>query len=173
MIEVENVVSVLQRSGPVIVMGDFNAHIGQPYSERTPGQTNAQGQLLLDLINRSNQYIASLVNTAAGATYTFCSGNYYTVVDYCLVDSWAAHLVSSCEILDRHALNRFDHLAIRIKLDCHPQLLVHPMQNQPKLNWRKSQKDGSLCQYQAAVSSNLALFLHSTIENNDISEVEN
>ena len=47
------------------------------------------------------------------------------------------------------------------------------MQNQPKLNWRKSRKDGSLCQYQAAVSSNLAPFLHSTIENNDISEVEN
>ena len=44
------------------------------------------------------------------------------------------------------------------------------VQNQPKLNWRKSQKDG---QYQAAVSSNLAPFLHSTIENNDISEVEN
>ena len=128
-------------------MGDFNTHIGQPYSERAPGQTNAHGQLLLDMINRSSQYIASLVDTAAGPTYTFCSGNCYTVVDYCLVDSWAAHLVSSCEILDRHALNRSDHLAIRLKLDCHPQLLVHPMQNQPKLNWRKSQKDGSLCQY--------------------------
>ena len=98
--ELENVVSVLQRSGPVIVIGDFNAHIGQPYSERTPGQTNAQGQLLLDMINHSNQYIASLVDRAAGATYTFCSGNCYTVVDYCLVDSWAARLVSSCEILE-------------------------------------------------------------------------
>ena len=120
--ELENVVSVQQRSGPIIVKGDFNAHIGQPYSERAPSLTNAQGQLLLDMINRSNQYIASVIDTAAGPTYNFCSGNCYTVVDYCLVDSWMAHLVSSCEILDRHALNLFDHLAIPSKVGLSPSI---------------------------------------------------
>ena len=65
-------------------MGDFNSHIGQPYSKHAPGQTNAQGQLLLYTINRSNQYIASLVDTAAGPTYTFCSDNCYTVAFYIL-----------------------------------------------------------------------------------------
>ena len=31
--ELENAIYALQQNGPVIVMGDFNAHIGQPYSE--------------------------------------------------------------------------------------------------------------------------------------------
>ena len=137
--ELENVVSALQRKGPVVVVGDFNAHIGELYSKRALGTTNAQGHLLLDMVIRSNQYIASLTNTATGPKHTFSNGDCRTTIDYCLVDSWAAHLVTSCNVLDQHALNLSDHLAIRIKLDCHPQLLVHPKENQPKLNWRKSQ----------------------------------
>ena len=75
--ELENAIYALQQNGPVIVMGDFNAHIGQPYSER---QTNSQGQLLLDMIDRTGHYAASLVDAAKGPVYTFSNGNRFSTV---------------------------------------------------------------------------------------------
>ena len=60
----------MQQNGPVIVMGDFNAHIGQPYSEHAQTQTNSQGQLLLDMIDRTGHYAASLVDAKVLCTHS-------------------------------------------------------------------------------------------------------
>ena len=51
--ELENLIYALQTDGPVLVMGDFNAHIGHSYNDRVHGQTNIQGHLLIDLMNRT------------------------------------------------------------------------------------------------------------------------
>ena len=59
--ELENVIFSLQTDGPVLEMGDFNVHIGQSYSDRVSGQTNTQGHLLLDLMNRTDIMLFHLV----------------------------------------------------------------------------------------------------------------
>ena len=45
--ELENVVYTLQKSGPVVIIGDFNAHISLPDSNRDQCETNPQGRDLL------------------------------------------------------------------------------------------------------------------------------
>ena len=121
--ELENV--VYARSGPVVIIGDFNAHIGKVYSNRANCQTNPQGHLLLDMIDRTGHYAVSLSDLSRGPTHAFSSGGRNTTVDFCFIDFWAAHLVLECEVLSRHPLNLFDHLPLNVKLDCEPQQITH------------------------------------------------
>jgi len=69
--KLENLIYALQTDGPVLVMGDFNAHIGQSYSDRIHGQTNTQGHLLIDLMNCTGHYAISLSDLAKGPMSTF------------------------------------------------------------------------------------------------------
>ena len=72
--ELENVVYALQRSGPVVIIGDFNVHIGKGYSICANCQTNPQGHLLLDMIDRTGHYAVSLSDLSRGPTHTSFSG---------------------------------------------------------------------------------------------------
>ena len=65
-IELENAISILQSDGPVLVVGDFNAHLGEAGGVRGHGSMNAHGQLLMDLICRTDLYAVSLSHTASG-----------------------------------------------------------------------------------------------------------
>ena len=112
--ELENVVYALQTSGPVLIIGDFNAHIGQTHSNHAQCQTNSQGRLLMDMINRTGHYAVSLSDLATGPTHTFSGGGRSTTVDFCFIDCWAAHLVLECEAQQRHPLNLSDHLALKV-----------------------------------------------------------
>ena len=69
-------------------------------------------------MNRTRHYVVSLKDIAEGPMSTFFSGNRSTTVDYCFIDCWAAHLVTGCEVLDRHPLNLSHHLALTVKLIC-------------------------------------------------------
>ena len=131
-------VYALQKSGPVVIIGDFNAHIGLPDSNRAQCQTNAQGHLLRDLIDRTGHYAVSLCDLATGPTHTFYGGGgRNTTVDFCFLDCWAAHLVLECVVLPRHPLNLSDHLAVKVKLDCQPEKNVTNGERQPKTKLEK------------------------------------
>lgn len=93
LIELESSISTLQSDGPVLVVGDFNAHLGTLGGTRGTGPSNAQGQLLMDLMCRTNLYATSLSDVATGPQYTFFNKDYHTVVDYCLLDTSAAHIL--------------------------------------------------------------------------------
>ena len=81
LIELENTISALQSDGPVVVMGDFNAHLGIGGGIRGLGDINVQGQMLMDLICRTEMYAVSLSQIASVPSYTFFSGDHRTTVD--------------------------------------------------------------------------------------------
>ena len=54
LMELERLISDQQQQGPVIVMGDFNAHLGTLGGCRGVGDPNQQGMLLQQLITRCN-----------------------------------------------------------------------------------------------------------------------
>ena len=82
--ELERLISDQQQQGPVIVVGDFNAHLGTLGGHRGVGDPNQQGMLLQQLITRCNFYAVSLSSLAIGPQYTFQSGICQTTVDYIL-----------------------------------------------------------------------------------------
>ena len=137
--ELENVVHALQYSGPVLIVGDFNAHIDLTHSNCAQCQTNSQGHLT-EMIDHTGNY--------AGPTYTyFGGGGRNTTVDFCFFDCWAAYLVTKCETQQHHPLTLSDHLAHKVKLICKPQLMAHHNNNW-RLNWRKAFSDRDIDNFQ-------------------------
>ena len=53
-VEFERVISELELLGPVVVTGDFNAHLGKLGGSRGAGDVNMQGVLLHKMMGRCN-----------------------------------------------------------------------------------------------------------------------
>ena len=153
--ELENAISALQSDGRVLVTGDFNAHLGSLGGSRCSGITNTQGQLLFDLMCRTNMFAASLCHISSGPAYTYFSGDHHTTVDYCLLDNHAAHILQQCSTSAHHTLNFSDHLPISTELNLIPLSLPEPT-NPPKTNWKRALREGSIVCYQQSVSSLLS-----------------
>ena len=157
LLELENTISALQSDGPVLVTGDFNAHLGNMGGPRGIGDMNTQGQLLFDLISRTELFVASLCHTSSGPSYTFFNGEHHTTVDYCLLDSHAAYVLQECTTLDHHPLNLSDHLPVAAHLDL-TSLTQNKPTTPPKINWKRATLDGSITIYQQRVNTELSHF---------------
>ncbi len=73
LIELDRVVMESVHLGPVVVLGDFNAHLGGLGGGRGTGDPNIQGILLQELMGSGNLSAVSLGRIASGPNYTYCS----------------------------------------------------------------------------------------------------
>ena len=110
-------------SFPIIVAGDFNAHLGLLGGPRGSGTPNQQGVHLKQLIDRHELFVASLKSDAAGPTYTYHSGSHATTVDYILSTLAAANISGHVQTMEDHPLNTSDQLPLTIKLNIAPTLV--------------------------------------------------
>ncbi len=104
--------------GPVVVVGDFNAHLGKLAGPKGLGDANTQGVMLHDLICRCDLNAVTQGCAASGEKHTYKSGSTMTTVDYVLMDLVAASFMSSCVTLSEVDLNTSDHLPISVSLNC-------------------------------------------------------
>ena len=119
LVELERVVSELEQAGPVIIAGDFNAHLGPKWGARAHRSQNVQGVLLGEVLDRCKLHATSLGETVSGPDYTFRSGNSSTIVNYIMADVEASSCVESCKVLEDTDLNTSDHLALSVTLVSH------------------------------------------------------
>ena len=154
--ELESVISALQADGPVIIMGDFNAHLGNM------DNSNQVGELLFDVVCRCNLYVASILDMATGANYTYSNGPHHTTVDYCILDCGLAPLVQSCTILHPNVLNLSDHLPITVNLNLQTPTTATPLYK-PKFNWRHGVENGSVEAFAADVTNFMSSLLQAPI----------
>ena len=96
LIELESVISEHQHYSPVIIMGDFNAHLGTIGGVRGIDEPNQQGLLLHQLITRCNLYAVSLPSLSQGPQYTFHNSVLQTTVDYILVSHDTTGYIQQC-----------------------------------------------------------------------------
>ena len=116
MVDLEKIISDSTILGPVVVAGDFNAHLWYLWGPRASSITNCQGLLLGELLNRCELHATSLSSTASGLEYTFHSGDRFTTVDYILTDVEASSCVDQCWTHEDDELNQSDHLPLSVKL---------------------------------------------------------
>ena len=158
--ELDCIICAYQTQGPVIVAGDFNAHL--PNFCLTP---NTQGNLVYNLIDRNHLYPVPHTNPSNASNYTFFSGSnkYTSIIDYIFLDAeMAPHLISS-KILDHHPLNLSDHLPISISLkipnmrsrQCHP--------SSKSINWSKAISSGSIKVYEEKVKLHIVPLLQTAL----------
>ena len=127
--------------GPIVLAGDFNAHVGPPGGPRSLNPQNLYGKLLLELLNRNDLYFTSLNSCTSGPCYTFFRNDIMSTVDYIITDAISAPLVHSCSILD---LNTSDHLPLSITLACETQCKHNNASPRAHLNWKRGLCDGSV-----------------------------
>ena len=80
LVELERVISDSQLLGSVVVLGDFNAHLG---GARRNAVQNLQGFLLQEVLERCDLSAVSQGALASGPGYTYCSGDVRLHSDEC------------------------------------------------------------------------------------------
>ncbi len=109
------------------------------------GDTNLQGVLLQEVMERCNLSAASLGCMASGPVHTYYSGDTCTTVDYVLTDVEAASLMSSYCTHQMADLNTSDHLPLSVTLmyDASTQV-AGATQGLPKIDWDLARKSGAM-----------------------------
>ena len=160
--ELVSVSSALQADGPVILLGDFNAHLCHP--------RNHQGDLLHDAITHSDLIVPSTSCISTGPRYTFFSGNNRTVVDYILMDNSLCSSVDQCFTHEPHDLNFSDHLPVSISFSAKVTKET-PISPLSKINWMKATEGSMLQDYIQEVSAHIQPLLATEFQT--IAELDN
>ena len=66
LVDLEKIISDFTILGPVVVAGEFNAHLGKLWEPRASSTANCQGLLLGKLLNRCELHATSLSSTTSG-----------------------------------------------------------------------------------------------------------
>ena len=145
---VEHAVSQFSNDGPLVVMGDLNAHLGSRVCDNPQQSCNSRGQQWLNLCESLSLHNISSSSLSSGPSYTYSSGGHISTVDYVLGNSDAVRGVCSCNTLEEHPLNTSDHLPIYSTFDLthvrHPIPPAFPFQH---LDWYQAKKTGLATQY--------------------------
>lgn len=167
----EDVINQLFYRGKVVVMGDFNAHIGCHGGPRSFNRLNDKGRLLVDAMIRLNLISVNSQEFAEGPTETFFAndGLCLTTVDHILLHPESIHLVTSCKVGTDHCKNLSYHLPIYCKLNvpveqCHPKKCTRT-----QVAWKCINNSKILQRYQSAIKRNL---LENVGENYDIANLD-
>ena len=152
LVELERVISDSANLGPVVIAGDFNAHLGYMWGPRTSNTVNSQGLLLGELLSRCELHAASLSKTASGPECTFHSGDKFTTIDYILMDVEASSCIDRCWTHEDDDLTQSDHLPLSVKLSC-------SVTTQQAQDWTKASKSGALTSFQNVLKDRLSPFI--------------
>ena len=172
LVEPERVISDAQQIGSVCVLGDFNAHVG---GVRCASEQNLQGVLLQEVLERCDLSAVSMGALASGPSYTYCSGEARTTVDYILMDVDSASMMDSCCTHPFEDLNTSDHLPLSVSLSYGASTGSDDKSAFPKkIDWAEARKNGSLEAFTAEVQTRLEpLFMEVYDNTNDINgEIE-
>lgn len=115
----ESMITDCKSHGEVLVIGDFNCHIGWEYSERFWGETTKHGLWLMDMVNRQGMNVVdSDSNVCHGPNYTFnVDGVGCSYIDHCLSTPSLLSHIKDCRIIADTLQNTSDHLAIGVNIE--------------------------------------------------------
>ena len=92
LVELEQLITTSSRFGPVLIAGDFNAHLGPLGGPRGLDTPNQQGILLKQLISHCDLYVVF----CDGPQFTFWNTQSQTSVDYIISCLQASQLIHHC-----------------------------------------------------------------------------
>ena len=159
--ELEQLVCESMQLGPIAVMGDFNAHLGNLGGPKGEGSPNQQGLLLQEQIIKNDLFVASLSELAHGPHHTFQSGDVRTIIDYIImldVNAASLMVIMSCGTLEDDDLNTSDHLpqSVQLEFSCKPNNV--PILGN-RIDWSSVESSCALDTYQSEINDLVTPFL--------------
>ena len=140
--ELESLLLEYSANSKIIVMGDFNCHIGDRGGPRGEGQCSTYGSRLLNVLN--NEYIqcicCDMSYNALGPKYTFDKpGIGRSWIDHIFVSQDLYNNVANCYVLDDELLNVSDHLPVAMYINVLnvPTTTINDNGKSHKILWHK------------------------------------
>ena len=160
LIELEELISDSSTYSPVVITGDFNAHLDQMWGPCGFNATNPQGLMVGDLLMGCDLYAASLSGCASGPNYTFHSGGNFSTVDYIFTDVEASSGIEKCWTHEEHPLNLSDHLPVTVILSGGGAMQqTQDSDHGIKIDWTKADMNGVCSMFQEAMRDRLSPFI--------------
>ena len=150
MLALEEEINRFHHAIPIVIAGDFNAHLGTFAGPRGSGAPNLRGYTLKEFIDRNHLFVASHSSTSSGPSYTYHSGKATSTVDYIIVNQSSCGLLASCKGLPDHPLNISDHLPLELSFQ---SISSESAPNPPtsKVHWKKAISSGAVSKYAQAL----------------------
>ena len=96
----------------MVIVGDFNAHLGSLGGVRGQGNPNQQGILLHQFLVRCKLYAVSLSALSEGPQYTYWRSATQTTADYIIARLDTSNHIQHCFTHQPASLKNSDHLPI-------------------------------------------------------------
>ena len=139
--DVEHLISQLNTEGPLLIMGDLNAHLSSRYEEFANQDGNQRGSMWNSVISEHNFHNVSLGSFASGPSYTYSSGENFSTIDFAIANLDAVRGISSCGTLEYHPLNTSDHLLLSCFVEIsHLRNEISPAFPTQPLDWKDGAK---------------------------------
>ena len=155
----EDIIHQLHHKGTLVILGDFNAHIGDFGGPRSFDSINEKGKELIELMQRTNFKSVNSQLFCTGPIETFYGqeGLITTTIDHIFMKVDELFLVSDCSVQNENCINLSFHLPIFCSLNIH--LLHHVRLNmiEPcnKISWKLIQSPKIHSKYQKCLEKKL------------------
>lgn len=112
--DLEDIINRLHGDGTIIILGDFNGHVGNHLGSRSFNATNQRGLQLIHLLRETNFVSINSQSFCQGPIETFsaCNGSQVTSIDHIMIRKDDLQLVKECYVADDHCDNLSYHLPI-------------------------------------------------------------
>ena len=135
----ESIIEQCMLKGDVIVMGDFNAHVGvSELYTRGWGNTSKNGTRILSMCEGQNLVMCDMTTKAQGPKYSFLNDQgHQSYIDHCLIPQYIMSNVHACAVLE-HTLNTSDHLALMLHVQLPEPVRGHTQESgRRSIAWHK------------------------------------
>ena len=155
----ESILYQLHPSGMIIVLGDFNAHIGNVGGPRSFTQTNARGSIIGEVMDSFELLSVNSQSFCKGPVETFYAngGMAKITVDHILIPTDKVQFISYCAVLRECSSNLSYHRPIFCVLQATLQKQLFRSSGK-KLLWKKLEDE----QYQKKYQDELAMRLQNS-----------
>ena len=168
---VNQAISTVPPSSPLLLVGDLNCHIGKLGGPRSLSDPNHRGVQWMELIENLSLYIPSLSTLATGPVHTFHSNRSATIVDYVIGNLSLSTVLVSCRVEEDHPLNTSYHLPIVSKLNLSLASSTPTSSDRaPRLDWDSGRRQGCISHYASLADSAVASLVNKDYDS--IKEIE-
>jgi hypothetical protein len=158
--ELETVACTLSTMGELMIVGDWNAHMGVEGGPRGWGKSCKSGKKLLGFMQRCWMFCVDLQSKACGSIYTYMHPNGCSYIDHCVCSLSLTNCVSDCHVRVECVENSSDHLPVSCTVDFNLIMVPSAARTSPgRLVWERLTGDQMRDMYTKPLCDKLAVLL--------------
>ena len=147
--ELQNIINDLYSTCQLVILGDYNAHIGPEGGPRGIGKSSNNGVILKEFTQINSLCILDLQSLTSGPKYTYTSHwGSVSYIDHIVVSNDLINYATQCSVYEDDMENHSDHLPIELQLNIQTRIDMNKSKrSMSKIAWDKATTDQITCLY--------------------------